>query len=191
MTSEKLRNRMLALSILSGILAIAGFIILAPILDAFAAQRHEIALSAQTLEAYQSEVAARPQIEAQYAAMSTTEASLGAIVQGRSTALAAANMQGLIKSLVERESGQVRSAQNLTPSSSNGFEKVAIQYDLSLPLNRLKDTAYKLETGAPYLFLDDVDIRMAESWQSEGAPNDPPPLQVRWTVRGYRWAGSP
>jgi hypothetical protein len=184
--SLELRSRALALGILAGVLAVAWLVIAMPILDAFADQRDAIAQSTQMLAAYQAEIAARPQIEAKFAVMNVTESSTGGLIQGRNAALAAANMQSLVKALVEREMGQLRSAQNLTPSSHDGIEKVAVQYDVSLPVSRLKDTSYRIETNAPYLFLDDVDIRMPESWQSEGAPNDPPPLEIRWTVSGYR-----
>lgn len=191
MTRENLQSRILALAILAGAVAAVWLVVVMPVTRLFAAQREEIAQSAQLLGAYQGEIANRAAIEARYAAIDATQASLGVLVRGENAQLAAANMQGLVKTLVEREAGQMRSAQNLASSRKNGFEKVSVQYDMSLPLSRLKDAAYRLETGTPYLFLDDVDIRMPESWQSEGAANDPPPLEVQWTVSGYRWAGAP
>jgi len=184
---EELRSPLLALAILAGALVIGWFAAVQPVLDAFSDQREQIARSARHLAVYQAEIDTASKMAAVLREIRAREAVNAGLIPGGNAALAAANMQGIVKSLIESEGGQVRSAQNVAPFSTDGFENIAIQFDTSLPVTRLKDTTYRIETNAPYLFLDDVDIRMPESWQSEGAPNDPPPLDVRWTVRAYRW----
>jgi len=183
------RQRLVALGLL--LLAI-GFIWLAvimPVSDAFADQQDAIDQSHQLLAAYESRIALRPIVEARLAELKSHETSNTGLIEGASAELAAANVQNLVKSLVESESGQVHSAQNLAPVTAGGFQRIDIQYDVSLPMTHLKSAAYRIETSTPYLFLDGIDLRAPENWESAGQQNDPPNLEVRWTVRAYRWTG--
>jgi general secretion pathway protein M len=171
---------------------VAGFLLVVqPVLDAFADQDAEIAQSKLLLAAYESRIASQPLVEERLAELKLREASATGVIAGNSAELAAANLQSIVKTLVENEGGQVRSAQNLEPLRANGFERIDVQYTVSVPMTRLKDTTYKLETNVPYLFLDGIDMHAPEGWQSEGAPYDPPNLEIRWTVRAYRWVGTP
>jgi hypothetical protein len=183
---ERHRGRLLALSVLMGVFLAAWFLFVMPIAGAFADQSDGMDRSKRLIAAYQTEIASRKSLELQLSLIKQQETVSAGLIDGKNADLAAANMQNLVKAVIDSEQGQVHSAQNLPSSFFDGFERIAIQYDVSLPLNRLKDTAYRLETQLPYLFLDSIDIHMTEAWQSEGAANDPPPLQVRWTVHGYR-----
>jgi hypothetical protein len=185
------QQRLLALGILLVVVALGWLLVVDPITEAFAAQDEEIAQSHQMLAAYERRIALRPLIEKRLAESRRTDASSAGAVPGISAELAAANVQKLVKAIIEGQGGQIRSVQNLAPVATAGFQRIEIQYDLSLPMTRLKGTAYRIETNAPYLFLDGVDIRAPENWQAGPYTSDAPDLDVRWTVRGYRWAGAP
>ena len=191
MTLERWQQQALAAGILLGLALIAWFAVINPIAGAFQDQRERQDRASRLLASYQAELAARPQLEAQLDRLKEGQSATSRLVQGQNADLAAANMQSLVKALVAQETGQIRTAQNLDPQSNDGLERIAIQYEISLPAARLENTIYRVETDSPNLFLDDVDNRMPESWQTEGAAGDPPPVEVRWTVRGYRNMGSP
>jgi hypothetical protein len=184
------RQRLLALGVLLLAVVFAWLLVIQPITQAFSAQDEEIAQSHQTLAAYERRIALQSLIEKRLAEMKQNDASSAGAIPGTSAELAAANIQNLVKTIVEGQSGQIRSVQNLAPVTAAGFQRVEIQYDLSLPLTRLKDAAYRLETNAPYLFLDGIDIRAPENWRSDPYEMDPPNVDVHWTVRGYRWVGT-
>lgn len=184
------RQRLLAVAILLAGVALGWFVVVLPVVDAFTAQSEDIAQSRQLIADYQRRIALRPTIEARLAQMKQREAATTGLIGGTSAELAAANIQNIVKTLVESEAGQVRSAQNLAPVTADGFQRVDIQYDVSLPMTRLKAVAYRIETSVPYLFLDDVDMHAPESWQGAGIAADVPNLEVRWTVHGYRWVGA-
>jgi Type II secretion system (T2SS), protein M subtype b len=184
-------QRILALALLALAIGLGWLAVVQPIADAFAAQGEDIARAHQLLAAYDQKIAMRPIVEARLREMKQHEASSTGLIGGASAELAAANIQNIVKALIESESGQVHSAQNLTPVSDDGFQRVEIQYDLSLPMRRLKDATYRIETSVPYLFLDGIDMRAPENWQSMGGQAlDPPNLEIRWTVHGYRWIGA-
>lgn len=184
------RQRLLALGLLLAAIGLGWLLVVEPVADAFAAQQEDIAQSHQLLSAYERRIALRPVVEARLADLKSHESSAAGLIGGGSAELAAANIQNVVKALIESEAGQVRSAQNLAPVSADGFQRIEIQYDVSLPMTRLKTIAYRIETSTPYLFLDGIDLRAPENWQSLGVQIDPPNVDVRWTVRGYRWTGA-
>lgn len=188
MTAE--RQRLLALGILGLVLAAGWLVVVQPVIDAFLAQRDDIEQSQRMLAAYEARIAMKPLVQARLDALKRNESSSTGLIGGASAELAAANIQSLVKTLIESASGQVRSAQNLPPVSGDGFERIQIQYDVSVPMTKLKDMAYRIETATPYLFLDGIDLRAPESWDTSGVQADPPNVDIRWTVSGYRWTGA-
>ncbi len=178
-----------AVPVLAALAVLLLATLLFPLGEAFAGQGEDAAAAQQALATYRAQIAARPRLEAERSAVDRQEASAAALLDGSSTALAAASMQSLVKDLVERHSGQLRSAQTLYGSASGGLEKVEVQFEVSLPLGSLKAATYDLETGAPFLFLDIVDIRPEiYSGGGTGAPGD---LHVQWIMHGYRRLGAP
>jgi hypothetical protein len=186
-----LRQRLLAVGILIGAAALCWLLIVQPVIDAFAAQADDIAQSQLTLAAYQRKIAMRPAVEADLTEMTRREAQLNDAVDGTSAELAAANVQNLIRTMVNADQAQVLSVQNMPPVTANGFERVDIQYELTVPMTRLKDVIYRIETNVPFLFLESVDIHAPENWFGVDPKADVPNLQVRWIVRGYRRLGAP
>jgi hypothetical protein len=172
---------------LAGIAMLIFAAVLLPAYALFAAQSDAAAQAQQELAALRARIAAHPALQTQLEALAAEENEAGAMLNGTNSALAAAAMQSLVKELVERHSGQLRSAQTLGSSSANGLEKIQVEYELSLPLGSLKSATYELETKAPYLFLDNVEIR-PELYATAGAP---PNLHVLWTVHGYRRVETP
>ncbi len=172
------------LVILAGLVLLLAFAVLMPICEIFADQSDEAAQAQRELGVYRARIAARPRLEAELNVIDRQTLATSQLLTGTNTALAAASMQSMEKDLVERHSGQVRSAQTLVASVSNGLEKVQVQYELSIPLGSLKAVTYELETKAPFLFLDDVEIR--PELYAGGAPGVPGNLHVRWLVHGYR-----
>jgi hypothetical protein len=189
------RQRLLALGLL---MLAAGFVwlaILQPVLGAFAAQGDNLDDLKRQLGAYERHVAMKPVVEMRLAALKSHEASSTGLIGGKSAELAAATMQNTMKALIESVQGQVTSAQNLPPVTADGFQRVDIQYQATVPMARLKDITYRIETSMPYLFLDGIDLRAPENWQasavSTDVPSVPPNIEVHWTVHGYRWVGGP
>lgn len=173
-----------ALFILAAIVIVLGIAIGMPVADAFAEQGDERAQAQADLARARAQLAARPQMQAQLAAMRAREAADGSLLQGANSAVAAANLQSLVKALVERHGGQLRSAQTLATTVSSGLEKITAQFDVSLPLGALKPVSFDLETGSPALIVDTADVR-PELYEGAGA-GAPSTIRVQWTLHGYR-----
>ncbi len=180
------RARLLAIGILLAGLGAAWLAIAQPVLDAFAAQDEAIGQSRETLAAYRRKIAMKPVLQARLAEMTRREAGLNDAIAGASAELAAANVQNLVKSMADADFAQIASVQNLPPVPAEGFERLDVEYDMTVPMTRLRSLLYRIEAGEPFLFLDGIDIRSPDNWQFADARAEAPSLQVHWTVRGYR-----
>jgi general secretion pathway protein M len=187
---ERTKRRGLALLILAGVIAIVWIVILGPLADILFGESEDVERSLDLLAHYEALAEARPQVQAELQAMQQRNAAMSGLVEGSSAALAAAVVQSDVKVIVERNGGTVLSSQNMPSSLTDNFEKIEIQYDLTLPPGNLKNVIYQLETHTPYLFLDSVNMRMPENWGVQD-PNAPvPAMEVQLVVRGYRWVGA-
>ena len=119
--------------------------------DAFSAD------AIQHLALLQAEGAALPQVERALAALRLQAKSQPGLLQGDSDALAQSALQSELKSIVEINGGEVRSAYALPATSDAGLSLLSVQYDLTLPVNKLRGLVYAIESHAPYLFLSAAD----------------------------------
>jgi general secretion pathway protein M len=142
----------------------------------------------QRLAALQAEVASLPRLHHALVTLRREAASYPGLLRGDSDATTQAALQSDLKSIVEAQGGEVRSASPLPASDEEGLHRIAIQYDLTVPLSKLDDLIYAIESRTPYLFLDDVDIA-SPPWPSDAKAPEPR-IEVRWTVSGYRKGGS-
>ena len=188
--SQRTKQRGLALLILAGAVVIAWFIALRPLVEIVTGDSEESEHSLMLLGRYQALEDARPQVEAELREMQQRNAAMSGLIEGNSAALAAAAVQSDIKTIIESNGGSVLSTQNMPSKIADGFEKIEIQYDLSLPLGSMKNVIYQIETHTPYFFIDHVTMRMPEGWQPENVDTPAPALEVQWLIRGYRWVGA-
>lgn len=74
-------------------------------------------------------------------------------------ALAAADLQGIIKRISKSSRAEVLSTQNLPPVKELGFTGVVVKVRMRGKLGNLVRVFHSLEADKPYLFLDNVSIR--------------------------------
>jgi general secretion pathway protein M len=76
-----------------------------------------------------------------------------------SEALAAASLQGIVKRIAASNSMEVLSTQILPAGEQEGFKRVTLKVRMRGVLENTVKAFHALETGQPYLFLDNVSIR--------------------------------
>jgi general secretion pathway protein M len=183
------RGRGWPLAILAGVAIVLAAGVLLPMAEAFVDQRDDAVQAQADLARYRAEIAALPRLRAERDVLSRSDAATAALLTGDSAALASANLQSLIKTLVERHGGQVRSAQTLSSAPAGGVERVVVQEEISLPVASLAAATYEIESGVPYIFIDATEIR-PELYTGD-AMSAPVNLHVLWTIHGYRRSGAP
>jgi hypothetical protein len=174
-------------------LGAAVFVFLAlvalPLAVMFRSQAADREQAMAQLEAYRAEEARRPALAARLAALQEGAKSVPGLLTATSAPLAQAQLQSEMKALIDRNGGSLLSAQLLPPTKVKGFDSVAIQYDLTIPLSHFSGLVYAVETHVPYYFVDSADFVMPPNWRPN-APTQDPSMEMRWTIHAYRWRGS-
>ncbi|HTQ15198.1 MAG TPA: type II secretion system protein GspM [Rhizomicrobium sp.] len=155
----------------------------------FGGQSADTEEATHQLAVYRAEAAMQPALEAELRQVRAQAAQVPGLIVSDSAALAQAQLQDEVKSIVTANQGEVRTAQIVPVSAVDGFEIIAIQYDLMLPMAKLADLTYAIESHSPYLFIEDADITSQQDFQSGDPQTANPMVEVRWTIHGYRWGG--
>lgn len=79
-------------------------------------------------------------------------------LKSTSEALAAANLQGIVKRITGSTGMEVLSTQILPAGEEAGFTRVALKVRMRGGLDNTVKVFHALESGQPYLFLDNVSI---------------------------------
>jgi len=185
--SRELTGRTAALAALACALALGGLLLFFALAFLFSGQREEAREDLRQLAVYKSEIDARPEVERDYATLKSRVAAMQGVLHAEGGAPAEAQIESQLKEIVESNGGEVRSAQSMPATSSNGFDIVTVECDLTVPASRLRDLLYAVETHRPYLFIESADITAPVSWDPKS--NAEPSYEVRWALRGYRWKG--
>lgn len=173
------------------IVVLALLVIGVPVAVAFWALSSETGDALTQMALYRAEIGLKPKLETELANLRQRAASGTGLIVADDSALAEAELQREMKSLVENNAGEVRSSQVASKKPVGGLEEIAVQYDLSVPITRLSPLLYAVESHTPYLFIDHATISGALGWQpppQPGKKQPEPKLEVRLTVRAYRWS---
>lgn len=179
-------SRLIALLLLFGLtLAVYGFAV-APILASYSetdARRSEI--RAQLLR-FRAIADGKSQYEAQLAELDRRLASQGLTIEGATDAIAAANLQERVGSMVESAGGVLRANQSLPADQDGSFRKVGVRVQASLTTSQLARIMYRLESGRPFVFLETLEIksRRARRRNAEEVDIDPQ-LVVRFDAYSF------
>jgi general secretion pathway protein M len=108
-------------------------------------------------------------------------------LQSTSEALAGAELQGIVKRVVPPRGGQVLSTQIVGSQQEAGFTRVTLKLKMRATLEKLVEVFFALETGTPYLFLDNVAVRTLGGARFRSAATAMPeqPLDVELELSGY------
>lgn len=176
-------RRLLALAVLASLL-IFGASAVAWVIGEYddtqaAAQQLQAAI-----ERRQKVEAKLAELQAELAGLKQHQTSAVGFMQSSTESLAAAELQSRIKSVVEGAHGELRSTQILPGREEGGFRRVAIRGQIVADIAALQRILYQLESSAPFVFLDNVEIR-ARATSRAKAQGENPALDVRFDLYGY------
>lgn len=184
-----LRGRKGAFIALGAVFVLFLLVVALPVGALFEAQAENRAEALAQLTAYRQQEAQRPALAARLAALQEGAKSVPGLLTASSAALAQAELQSDMKQLIDRTGGSLLSAQLLPPTKVKGFDSVAIDYDVNIPLSRFSSLIYSVETHTPYYFIDTADFVMPPNWRPDIRGQDPS-MEIRMTIHAYRWRGS-
>jgi general secretion pathway protein M len=182
-------SRTLAVVILGIALLGAYRLIFAPLMIAYQDGETTIEQSKELLQRYQALAQQRSLLADRLTEQQERAASAAGYLQGPSDALAAAQLQDRVKSVVEAAGGELRSTQILPAEQLEddlGFRRTTLRINFIVTIEGLETTLYEIETGQPYLIIDDVTVRQERVRRRRNDPEKEPVLDVSLKLFGYR-----
>ena len=130
-------------------------------------------------------VARAPNLEQELAALAGLEINRAGFLAEKPRALAAADLQRLLGSLVEETGGNLVSTQVL-PEADNGsiFPKVTVKAHLLGSAETLQRLLYRFSSGEPLLFMDNLIVQQRRR-DGERARRDTGQLEIRFDVSAF------
>jgi general secretion pathway protein M len=150
------------LAVLGTVLLGAYRLIATPLVMAYLDGEARIAQAKELLQRYQALAEQRSLLADRLAKQQEPAGSAAGYLAGPSDALAAAQLQDRVKSVVEGAGGELRSTQILPAEPLEGhlgFRRATARVHIVVTIEGLKTSLFELETGQPYLIIDDVTIR--------------------------------
>ena len=184
------QSRLAALSLLALVFAAAMMAVATPLW--LLNRRYDMAIedAAKRLERYLKIAGMREGLQkkaAEAKALGTSRHYL----KSASPALAAAELQELVKSVLETNGGKLNSIQILPHIDEGLYRQVAVSLQLTAPLSALKVMLYTLESARPYLFINNFSVRSPIGFGPRPAAATEPELTIQFDLTGYALRGTP
>jgi general secretion pathway protein M len=111
------------------------------------------------LDALQRVAASGPASRAEYEQLKRLRSTYRHHLQSNSESLAAAELQRMLKRIATSQKMEVYSIQNVPAEAENGFTRIALKARMRGTLDNIVGFFYAIETGEPFLFLENTSIR--------------------------------
>jgi general secretion pathway protein M len=183
-----LASRALALALL-GLLLLAGYaFVVAPVIAAYRDTGQAIQEAGELLQRYRALAGERLQLSEQLAELEERAAQAGGYLEGSTDALAAVELQDRVRRIIEHAGGQLQSTQILPASAIDAtaaVRRAALRIQLAIAIKGLQSVLYELESGQPYLFVNELTVRQRRTRRRTNVPEEEPVLDVTFEVFGY------
>ena len=179
------QRRLLALAILVLALGVVFSVSVLPVLLANQHYRETIASLESRLQKLQRAAAVGDSLQPQYEQLKRWQTSDAQYLKSNSAALAAAELQRLVKRVMVAKNAQVVSTQILTTRAEEGFDRVSLKVRLRGELENIVQAFHVLETGEPFVFLDNVSVRASRGRRVRGKVTTAQTLDVDMELIAY------
>ena len=183
-------SRIVAVALLVAAIALPYRLIVAPLREDYQQLTDEVASRRDMLARYQRLADSREGLRQQLQTLRENPAAQAGYLTGDSETLVAAELQNLVRTIVERGGGPLESTQILPPPTEGAFRRVTLRVRMSSDTDGLFRILYDLESMLPYLFLDGLDIVSRERRGGRpGTQAGAAALSVSYDVFGYMRGG--
>ena len=179
------QRRLLALVIL--VLAL-GAVFSVTVLPVLLANRHyqdTITMQKSRLQQLQRAAALGDTLQPQYEQLKRWQKTDAHYLKSNSAALAAAELQRLVKRIVVAKNAEVVSTQILTTRQEEGFDRVALKVRIRGELENIVQAFHVIETGEPFVFLENVSVRASRGRRVRGKVATLQTLDIDMELIGY------
>jgi len=183
------QSRAVALGILGLALLLVGGLAVVPLV--LLHKRYDTALAdyGDQLARYQRLVMSKPTIESKLAAVKAREPRklyLKAVTPG----LAASEMQEVARTVIEANGGRLATVQIPAHKDEGRFRQVSVSVQMSASAPALRRILHALESGQPYLYVDNLTARQTVGYGYKQMPGVEPEMFVQFDLTGYALLGT-
>lgn len=182
----RLQSRLLAALLLVAALALLYGIALEPLRLLYASNDQSIEDLSRRLEHYRLLAGQKADLEARIRHVTSARRLDKYYLSKETDALAAAELQALISEVVTRANGSLISTQPLPTQAKELLPKVRVRVRMTGDLAVVRNTLHELESGTPFLVLEEVSILSRGGRALHRAANSVAyQLSVQFDVSGY------
>lgn len=179
------QRRLMALAILVLALVTVFSVTLLPVLLANRHYQETIAGLESRLQQLQRAAAIGDTLQPQYEQLKRWQTTDAQYLKSKSAALAAAELQRLVKRIVVAKNAEVVSTQILTTRQEEGFDRVSLKVRMRGQLENIVQAFYAIETGEPFVFLDNVSVRASRGRRIRGQTRTLQTMDIDMDLIGY------
>ncbi len=189
-------SRAFALFVLAALCAAVYVLVVEPVVGLYRSYDESMAQSRQLLDRYGAIASGVRDLEAALADLRDRRSPSGVYLKRQSDALAAAELHDRVKGVIEASGGGLKSIQALPVATDSTFVRVAIRVQMQGGIDALNEVFFALESGKPFIFLENVDIRSRQARRKrkdqsgKGAGKDVV-LSIRFDAYGYMPGNEP
>ncbi len=159
LTLDSKQQRMLAVALFVLVIVLATSAIAIPAWSVNAAYRENIDQLQGRLQRLRQMAANDQDLRPRFEQIRATQLAAGNYLRSSTEAVAAAELQRILKNLAAANGPQVLSTQILPAGREDSYVRVALRAHLSGTLTGIVNTIHAIETNDIYLFLDNVSLR--------------------------------
>jgi general secretion pathway protein M len=178
-------SRAAALTLLAFMVGAAYLVLVAPVIEAYRSTGEATRHALEQLARYEQISRTTPNRKAQLERLAQRQARSGIYLAGETDALAAATLQEDVGAKIERNGGKLRSIQILPVKTDGDFKQVSVRVQLTATLGSFARILHALESGKPYVFIDNLDVKNRRARKASKDQQDDPELIIRFDLYGY------
>ena len=188
MTLTPLVQRIIALGLLALVGVALHIFVIEPYRNRLAAREEQISRTRALVERYQRLARDRDAVERRAARLlAERDDEAQGYLSGGEPTIAAAGLQKSMRSIIEALGGTIRSMRVLPPETEGGLQRIAVNGQLEIGHDSLRDLLHEIETRESVLLIDEIEIRERRQ-RLRGlvqGERDAPDLSVTLTVAGF------
>lgn len=179
-------SRGVAITLLLAVIVAIFFLLLNPLLRYYEDNRKEIAELSRKMESYERIANSRAEVEKLFASMRPGEDTLGYYLKGSTKALASAELQAYVRTIIDASAGSLVSTQPIVRGERESERMVKVNVRMSGDTASLVQVFYRLANGVPVLLMDEVLVRRNKSTltRRDDAELDDQ-LDIQFTLTGF------
>ena len=157
--APELQQRWIAVGLLIAVVLVIILVVIAPVVSKSMELSDAKNNLVFRLQQYERILAKKDVVVASMATIKQQHDSQGYFNSQNTDALASAEMQEFIKKAIVEAGGQLSSTQALPVSNKGKFSRITVRVRMTGNSEVLRDVLYKIETSAPLIIIDQIDIR--------------------------------